>query len=157
MSMRNCSENLITLAKGARILGLPVLWVEQLPDKLGSTIPDLAEVLEGCSRFDKKTFSCMKHKEFAQALKDTRCTNVLVAGIEAHICVYQTVMDLHDKGYDVEVVGDAISSRTEQNMNIALDKMAATGVNLTSVEMVLFELMQRADDPDFREIQKLVK
>ena len=151
------SKNLVAMVKGARELALPVLWVEQIPEKLGSTIPELVAEMKGLQPISKTSFSCYQNKEFVSALRAIRRHQVLVVGIEAHICVYQTARHLHEAGFDVEVVADAVSSRTLQNKEIALDKLTACGVDLTSVEMALFELMETAEAPEFRTVAGLIK
>ncbi|MDX1302077.1 hydrolase [Photobacterium sp.] len=149
--------NLETMVKGANILGLPTLWVEQLPDKLGTTISQITDNIELQKPVVKSTFSAYRNPEFAAALKATDCKNVLVTGIEAHICVYQTAIDLHDAGYHVEVISDAVSSRTPQNKQLALDKMQHAGINLTCTEMALFELQSIAEGERFKQMLKIIK
>ncbi|WP_062269157.1 hydrolase [Endozoicomonas arenosclerae] len=148
---------LVKMVRGARILGLPVFWLEQLPEKLGKTTPRLAEELKGIDPLAKSSFSGCGQSEFVSALKGSGCNQVLLAGIEAHICVYQTALDLTASGYEVEVIVDASSSRSKYDKRLALDKLARKGVELTSVEMALFELMTTAECEEFREIAKLVK
>ncbi|OED47245.1 hydrolase [Endozoicomonas sp. (ex Bugula neritina AB1)] len=150
-------KNLVAMVKGARALKLPILWMEQLPEKLGSTIPEVANELEGLQPMSKSTFSCCMNSGFIEALEMSNRDQILVVGIEAHICVYQTAMDLLSAGVHVEVVTDAVSSRTDVNKQVALDKLATAGAELTSVEMCLFELMQTADHPLFREVSRLIK
>ena len=150
-------KSLIAMTAGARELELPVIWMEQIPDKLGPTIPELAKLLPEQSPIAKSAFSCCGEPEFMKALDESGRKQILVVGIEAHICVYQTAMDLHEAGYDVEVVADAVSSRTKQNKNIALDKLGKAGVGITCTEMALFELMKTADAPQFRSVAKLIK
>ena len=150
-------KNLVTMVKGARALQVPILWMEQLPEKLGPTIPELANELEGLQPMSKATFSCCRHPAFLESLEISNRDQVLLIGIEAHICVYQTAVDLLSAGLHVEVVTDGVSSRTEANKQVALDKLATAGVELTSVEMCLFELMQTAAHPGFRQIAQLIK
>ena len=150
-------KNIISMAKAARTLALPVLWMEQIPDKLGPTAPELADVLEGLQPIAKSSFSCCGHEGFMEALDMTGREQVLLVGIESHICVYQTAVGLLEQDYHVEVVTDAVSSRTEANKQAALDKMAGAGVELTSVEMALFELLKTAEAPQFRNIARLIK
>ncbi|MCB9058465.1 MAG: hydrolase [Calditrichae bacterium] len=150
-------NNVKKTIKGARILGLPIIWLEQNPDGLGPTVPDIAEELNGIEPLAKMTFSCAKHKPFLKKLKDTGCVQVLIVGIETHICVYQTAMELFDLGYEVEIVADAVSSRTLENKNIALQKMRDTGIKLSSVEMCLYELQEVAEGDVFKQILKLIK
>ena len=150
-------ENLQKIIKGIQALEIPILWVEQNPEGLGSTIPEVAELLAGINPISKLSFSCCKNERFIQALKAENCNQILIVGIEAHICVYQTAMDLVKLGYEVEVVTDAVSSRTVENKNVALQKMSSAGVSLTSTEMALFELLEVAEGEQFKEILKIVK
>lgn len=150
-------SHLETMVKGANLLELPTLWVEQLPDKLGATIPQITDHIKRQEPMVKNTFSAYRNPEFAAALKATGCKNVLVVGIEAHICVYQTVMDLHNARYHVEVICDAVSSRNPQHKQLALDKMQQAGVKLSCTEMVLFELQSIAEGERFRQILKIIK
>ncbi|MFK0572948.1 hydrolase [Endozoicomonas sp.] len=150
-------HNIVTMVKGARLLNMPILWLEQLPEKLGNTIPELASELSDFSPVRKSSFSACGVPDFISALEKTGRRQVLLTGIEAHICVYQTAMDLLTGGYDVEVLVDAVSSRTLQSKEVALDKMCALGADLTTVEMALFELIKTAEAPQFREVAKLIK
>lgn len=150
-------HNIVTAVKGAKLLNIPILWLEQIPEKLGETIPELVWELSSIKPVHKSSFSACGEPEFVRALKKTGCRQILLTGIETHICVYQTAMDLLDNGYEVEVLVDAVSSRTIQNKEVALDKMSALGADLTTVEMALFELMECAEAPQFREIARLIK
>ncbi|WP_163372465.1 hydrolase [Endozoicomonas acroporae] len=150
-------DNIVTMVKGARLLNMPILWLEQVPEKLGGTIPELADELSDFSPVRKTSFSACGEPAFMSALEQTGSRQVLLAGIETHICVYQTAMDLLAGGYEVEVLVDAVSSRTLQSKEVALDKMSALGADLTTVEMALFELMKSADAPQFRDVARLIK
>jgi nicotinamidase-related amidase len=149
--------NLQKLIKGAQALELPILWLEQYPKGLGSTIAEIAELLEGQEPLAKTCFSAYGLGEFRQALRQTQRRQIVLAGIETHICVYQTARDLLDDDFYVEIVADAVSSRTPQNNAIGLEKMLHCGAQITSVEMCLFELLQRAGGAQFKEIAALVK
>ena len=150
-------RNLEILIKGVQVLDLPILWLEQYPQGLGPTIPEVAGLLEGGQPLAKVCFSACGLPEFMQVLRTSGRRRVLLAGIEAHICVYQTCDDLLDQGYQVEVVADAVSSRTPENKQIGLNRMAQVGAVLTSVEMALFELLRAAGTSQFKEIARLVK
>ncbi|MFT5088093.1 MAG: nicotinamidase-related amidase [Candidatus Latescibacterota bacterium] len=149
--------NLQKLIKGAQALELPILWLEQYPKGLGPTIAEIAELLEGQEPLAKTCFSAYGLDEFRQALRQTQRRQIVLAGIETHICVYQTARDLLDDDFYVEIVADAVSSRTPQNNAIGLEKMLHCGAQITSVEMCLFELLQRAGGAQFKEIAALVK
>ena len=150
-------ENLQIIIRGIQILKIPILWVEQNPEGLGATIPKIAELLAGLTPIRKTSFSCCKNEHFIQALKATGRSQILMVGIEAHICVYQTAVTLAASGYEVEVVTDAVSSRTKENKKVALKKMGSAGVALTSTEMALFELLAVGEGKQFKEILKIVK
>ncbi|MCM0148851.1 hydrolase [Photobacterium galatheae] len=150
-------HNLSVMTQGATALKLPIIWLEQLPDKLGSTIPQVADHLSGHTPIAKNCFSGCQSAEFMDALQSSGCENVLLVGIEAHICVYQTAMDLLDKGFHVEVITDAVSSRIANNKTVALNRMQQAGVALSCTEMVLFELQQVAEGESFKKILSLIK
>ena len=149
--------NLERLVKGAKVLGLDVLWCEQYRKALGPTIEPLAEILEGDEPVDKFSFSCVGDEAFREKLKAVGHKHMILCGIESHVCVYQTAMDLLDGDYDVTVVADAVSSRTAENKEIAIRRLEAEGANISSVEMLLFELMGDAKHEKFKEISKLVR
>lgn len=138
-------------------LGVPILWLEQYPAGLGPTLPELVALLPAQRPIAKMSFSCCGNSEFMQALKTTGRTKVLLTGIEAHVCVYQTARDLLAAGFEVEVVADCVSSRSAENRQIGLDKMRAAGAGITCVETALFELLRTAEAPKFKEVVKLLK
>lgn len=150
--------NLQRMVQGAKILELPILWAEQNPAGLGPTIPELCALLDGeAQAISKMTFSCAANPEFLAALEATGRKQVLLTGIETHICVYNTAADLLAKGYEVQVVADAVSSRVAGNKAVGVGRMCAEGAVLTSTEMALFEMMKTAEHPRFRDIQAIVK
>jgi nicotinamidase-related amidase len=146
------AHNAAVLVQGARELGLPVVVTEQYPKGLGHTVPELAEHLEGVERHAKSVFSAVRADGFDLEGRD----QALVCGIEAHVCVEQTVQDLLDRGVEVHVAADAVSSRTALNRRLGLEKMERSGAWVTSTEMALFELLGEAGTPEFKAIQKLV-
>jgi nicotinamidase-related amidase len=145
------------LIKGIQALGVPILWVEQNPIGLGPTIPEIADLLPDVTPIGKMSFSSCRNDRFLQALKNLNRKQVLIAGIETHICVYQTASDLVNMGYEVHVVTDAVSSRNAENKAIGLQKMRDCGATWTSVETALFELLQLAEGEAFRDILRIVK
>ncbi len=158
MHERTCLvDALQRLIRGARALGLPVLRLEQYPQGLGSTIPEVAGLLPDVPSIAKLSFSAWGSSEFRQRLEATGRQQVLLAGIEAHVCVYQTALDLLAAGYTVEVVSEAVSSRAAANRVRGLERMREAGARLTGVEMALFELLRTAEAPAFKEIARLVK
>jgi nicotinamidase-related amidase len=149
--------NLQKMVRGAQVLGLPIIVTEQNPEGLGPTIPELAQFLTDTPLISKMSFSCCGNSEFMQAVKALGRQQLLMTGIETHICVYQTTRELLEQGYEVEVVTDAVSSRTLANKAIGLQRMQEAGARMTSSEMALYELLQVAEGPQFKEILKLVK
>jgi nicotinamidase-related amidase len=150
-------KNVGILIQAARILEIPILWCQQVPAALGPTVPEIAELLTGIEPIDKASFSCAGHEPFNVQLQALGRKQVLLCGIETHICVYQTAMDLFERGFDVTVVSDAVSSRTTDNRQVALARLAAENVKVGSTEMVLFELLKTAQHPHFKPIARLVK
>lgn len=150
-------DNVEKLIKGAQILDVPILWLEQYPKGLGPTSEQLKQHFTDQTPIEKITFSACKNEQFQEALNKVDKKSYLVAGIETHICVYQTVCELLSLGKEVEVVVDGVSSRTLQNKEIGIEKMKSLGAKVTSVEMALYELMETAKHPKFKEISNLIK
>ncbi|UCE66825.1 MAG: hydrolase [Candidatus Zixiibacteriota bacterium] len=150
-------QNVARLIRGARALEMPIIWNEQLPDKLGPTIPEIKGLLEGLSPLEKSSFSCCGNPDFMEKLKSAGRKQVLLAGMETHVCVYQTASDLLAEGYEVYLVADAVSSRTLENKLIGIQTIKDLGAKLTSVEMALFELLKVAMGDRFKKIAKIVK
>jgi len=158
-------RNLTKLVQGMKSLQIPVFWLEQTPDKLGRTIPALRSLLEPATPFTKNSFSCGGCTSFTQALAASGRRQVLIAGIETHVCVYQTAVALIRDSYAVEVVADAVSSRRPLDHAIGLEKIRDCGRHsvgsgqghMTTVETALFELMRTAGHERFRDILKIVK
>lgn len=145
------------LIKGGQLLGLPIIWFEQVPDKLGSTLPSLAEVLHPQQPLIKTSFSGLQQDSVVRQIKATGCVDWLVCGIETHICVYQTVLGMLQHSLQPHVVVDAVSSRTLVDKTVGIEKMQSLGATITTVEMALFELMGDSQAEEFRDLSKLVK
>ncbi len=147
---------LSVLLRAFAALGLPVIATEQYPKGLGPTIADLAPLLPG-PPLVKETFSCAGCAPFAAALEHAGARRVLLTGIEAHVCVTQTALDLLAAGYPVHVPHDATNSRRTADRERALDRLAAAGAVVTSTESALFELLERCGTADFKAVAALVK
>ena len=150
-------RNIQILIKAAKILNIPILWCQQCPDALGPTIPEIAQLLEDNEPINKAAFSCCKDMHFNAKLKDLARKQVLLCGIETHVCIYQTAVDLLRQDFHVEVIADAVSSRALENKQIAINRLVAEGAKISCTEMVLFELLKTAEHPEFRQITKLIK
>lgn len=150
-------DNNVRLIRGFKAMNLPILYTEQIPEKLGRTIDPLLRELDDASPLAKETFSCWSDAGFADRLESLTRRHVVLTGIECHICVYQTALDLMQNGYRVHLVADAVSSRTPENLAIGIDAIKSSGAQITSTEMVLFELLRTAADPRAKEIFQIVK
>ncbi len=153
----NLFANSIKLIQGFRALNLPIMVTEQMPEKLGPTIPQLLHQLSGVKPIAKETFSCWADASFHDHLESLTRRHVVLTGIECHVCVYQTALDLMSNGYTVHLVTDAVSSRTPENREVGVQAIKSAGAQMTSTEMVLFELLRTAADPKAKDIFKIVK
>ena len=151
------ATNTVNLVKGARLLDIPVIVTEQNPAGLGPTLPEISSLLPDIIPITKFDFSCCKEDSFLQKLDELKRNQIVLCGIETHICVYQTALDLADMGYEVQVATDCVSSRTTANRDTALSRMELEGIMPTSIEMVFFELLGTAKHDKFKEISALIK
>ncbi len=149
--------NALRLIRACQALEIPALATLQVPDKLGPAVPEVEEALAGESFIPKAAFSAMREPAFLVALQNTGRKQVLLTGIEAHVCVLQTGLDLLDAGFEVHVPSDGVFSRTPENHDLALQRLHNAGATVSSVEIALFELIRTSKHPAFRTISKLVK
>ena len=147
------------LIDGAKLFDVPVLVTEQYPQGLGPTVPELIAVLpESVPVFEKKTYSACLVPEFVDALRNNKnIRKVLLTGIESHVCVLQTALDLLSLGYEVHLVADAVSSRFASDYDIALRRLESSGVMLTTTESALFQWCRTAAAPQFKDLSRLVR
>ena len=153
-------RNVDRLIRGCHLLGVPFALTEQYPKGLGHTTPELQQSITetyAVKPVEKICFSSHGCAEFAEQLQRAGRKQILLAGIEAHVCIWQTALDLLDAGYEVQIVADAVSSRSAENREIALRRLEQEGAKLTSTEMALFEMTVQAGTAEFKEISKLVK
>ena len=151
------TRNITILAEAAKILKIPVILTEQYPQGLGKTIAEIAACLGEHKYFEKTAFSCCQANGFVDALEQIGRKQIIMCGIEAHVCVNQTAHELMDKGYSVHVVKDAVASRSERNKEIGWEKMISSGAVPSSVEMALFEMLAESGTEPFKAVQRLVK
>ncbi len=149
----NCEK----LIKGAQALNLPIILLEQNPEKLGSTVNELNFLLDGVDPITKSTFNGCECSEFLDSVKATNVDTWLVCGIEAHICVYQTAKGLLELGYKVELVSDCVSSRTSLNKQLGITRLHNSGIEITGLEMCLYELVKDCQSSEFKTILDLVR
>jgi nicotinamidase-related amidase len=151
-------RNVRILLDAGRLTGMPATFSEQYPRGLGPTVAELSRDIADADRPIAKTeFSCARSAEFSARLDAAGRDQVIVCGIEAHVCVLQTAMDLRERGREVFVVADAVDSRAEHSRETALRRMAAAGVFVVTTEMVVFEQLGSADNPAFREASRLIR
>lgn len=145
------------LLDAAALLDVPHTVSEQYPRGLGPTVAAVLEKADPARVFDKVHFSCQADDRLAAALAGAGRPEAILCGMEAHVCVLQTALEMAEAGYRVHVVADAVASRTAQNRDLAVERMRAAGVGIVSTEMVLFEWLRTAGHPDFRAVSALIR
>lgn len=151
------ARNTEVLIAGLKVLGVPVLVTQQYTRGLGPTIPGLLDLIRDFPVIEKTAFSCCDEPEFIMALAETHKHYILIAGIESHVCVLQTVIDLLERGYQPVLVEDCVSSRKAYDKSISVRRMRKEGALVTSFESILFELCRFSGTDEFKSISKLVK
>jgi nicotinamidase-related amidase len=149
--------NVKILVSAAGRLGVPVLVTEQYPRGLGRTLPEVRALLGDAPPFEKTAFSCVKAGGFVDRLRGLGAEHVILTGIEAHVCVLLTALDLLTAGLQVSVVADAVCSRRPANLEIGLEQARQAGAVVTATETVVFQLLGSADSDAFRELSKLLR
>lgn len=152
-------SNTQKLIKVANLLKIPVLVTEQYPKGLGETVAEVKNNLKKYELIEKVAFDCFNVKGFIELLnkKFTPVKNLIICGIESHVCVFQTVLSALEKGFNVYLIGDAISSRKKTDYEIAIKRMLHEGVKLVSAEMIIFQMIKDSKDDRFKGISGIVK
>jgi nicotinamidase-related amidase len=154
----NIAVRISTAVRGFQLLNVPVIVTEQYPKGLGPTVEEIVLSLpDNFERIEKKAFSACGDRSFKKSLEDLEVSQVVICGVETHVCVNQTAHDLLADDYDVHVLTDCVASRFDHDREAGLSKMYGSGVNPCSVEMALFELMRDSGHEKFKEIQALIK
>ncbi len=151
------SGNLGRLIHLARVFDLPLVLTEQNPQGLGRTLPEIRKLLADYAPIEKLDFDCLQVAEFKQRLSDGALENIILAGVETHVCILQTCVPLLQHGYTVHVPQDAVDSRTQENWQVGLGLMGAAGAHITSTETLIFQLLQKAGTDRFKDLLKVVK
>lgn len=149
-------ENLIKLVKGIKVLDLPIFVTEQYPKGLGETTPELKKELEN-KPIQKMSFSCFGAENLFQELINKNISQVILCGIESHVCVQQTALDLVENGFQVNLAADAVTSRKIFDYETAIERMRSRGIEVSSTESILFELLNVCGTDEFKAISKIVK
>ena len=150
-------QNTKRLVEGLKTLGIPVIFTQQYTKGLGETIGELRSMQPNFAAIEKTDFSCMGADEYVTFLRSNPYQNILVCGIEAHVCVLQTVVDLKEAGFNPIVITDCIASRSENNKLGAIERFRFENIMTANCESILFELTRSAKAPEFKAISKLVK
>lgn len=150
-------EKTVMLLEGAKILGLPIVTLRQYPKGLGDLVPEIKTAVEGNEPIDKLSFSACGEPAVMARLSGFNLKNIIVCGVEAHVCVLQTVVDLIASGFHPVLVCDCIGSRCQSDKEVAVSRMIHDGATITTAEATLFELLEKAGTPEFKAISKLVK
>ena len=150
-------DNTMKLIKGFKIIGLPIYYTEQYPKGLGPTVSSITEELGDLKPFDKMSFSCSGAGDLFEEFKKKNLSQIVICGIESHVCVQQTVLDLIENRIQVNLAADAVSSRKEIDYNTSLERMRQHGAEVTTTESILFELLNICGTPQFKDISKIVK
>jgi len=145
------------LIECCKTLDIPIMVTEQYPEGIGPTIPPVAQALGNCPKISKRTFSCCREPKFMEALKVFDRKQVVLAGIETHVCIFQTAADLIHEGYAVQVISDAVGSRTPANKAIGMERMKTLGADLSSLESAVFELLETSACPEFKQVLRYLK
>ena len=155
--IKDVLRNIRLLIEVAKAFELPILYTEQYPKGLKRTVEPIREILGSFEAVEKVTFSCLRDEAFMRKLSDHRLNQAVVMGMETHVCVFQTVLDLLSRGYGVHVPRDAVCSRVKQNWMTGLSLMERAGALITSAETIAFQLLERAGTETFRALAPLLK
>lgn len=150
-------ENNLKLIKGMKTLGVPIYYTEQYPKGLGTTTQTLLDELENVNAVQKMSFSCAGAGDLFDELHKKNIETVIVTGVESHVCVLQTTLDLLANGFKVHLAYDAVSSRRKSDYEIALERMRANGAEITTTESILFEILNVCGTDEFKTVSKIVK
>jgi len=150
-------ENTKKLVRSFGVLGIPVVVSEQYTKGLGKTVKEIKVDLKKSEIVEKISFDCFNDGGFLELIKKSGKKNMIICGIEAHVCVFQTVLSALSKGFTVHLIVDAVSSRKEKDYDIAIRRMENEGAKLASTEMIIFQMMKDSKDKNFKEISNIIK
>ena len=151
------TENILRLLHLSNLYNLPLVLTEQYPKWLGSTLPELKEVLTFYDPIEKLHFNCCDVDTFNTRLEAEDLTNIIIMGVETHICIFMTCISLLEKGYKIHVPQDAVDSRTDENWRVGLELMREAGALITSTETIIYQILNKAGTNEFKEMLKRIK
>lgn len=149
-------RNIIKLIEASKILNIPILVTEQYPEGLGTTTIVIKNRIPNFKPIQKTQFSCFKAKKFLEKIEELKASKLILTGVETHICILQTALDA-PKEFEVYVVADAVSSSRHLDHEIALRRLINNGITITTTESLIFQLLERADTPQFKKILPIIK
>ena len=150
-------ENINKLLLLSKLYELPFILTEQYPKWLGSTLPEIKESLPSCEPVSKLHFNCCDVEAFNERLNSVNIKTIILAGVESHICIFQTCVSLLDKGYQVHIPQDAVGSRTDENWHVGLELSKKAGAIITSTESVIYQILKKAGTKEFKQMLKVMK
>jgi nicotinamidase-related amidase len=150
-------DNSKKLIKAANLLDIPIIVTEQYPKGLGKTVRELEEELAKHEKIEKISFDCFRNKKFQETIGKKEVKNLVICGIESHVCVYQTCLSALENNFNVYLIADAVSSRKKSDYDIALRSIEKQGANLSTTEMIIFQMITDAKDQNFKALSNIVK
>ena len=150
-------DNIIKLLELAKLFNLPIVTTEQYPKWLGATLPEVVESMPAYEPIAKLHFDCCNVDAFSENLSGKGLKNIIITGVETHICIFQTCVSLLGRGYNVQVPQDAVTSRTEENWRVGLGLMEEAGATITSTETIIYQVLKKAGTKEFKHMLKFVK
>lgn len=150
-------ENIKKLVKFCQIMSIPIVLTEQYPKGLGQTVPEIRGTLDKYEPISKTAFSCFGSDEFNKRIGLLSVSTLIITGIETHVCVSQTALDGQEEKFDVVVISDAVSSRTEENWKVGLEKLRTSDITISSTEMIMYEILEKAGTPEFKKVASLLR
>ncbi len=151
------TENILRLLHLSKLYNLPVVLTEQYPKWLGSTLSEIKEALPSYDPIKKLHFNCCDVDTFNTRLESEDLTNIILMGVETHICIFMTCISLLEKGYKIHVPQDAVDSRTDENWRVGLELMREAGALITSTETIIYQILNKAGTKEFKEMLKRIK
>jgi nicotinamidase-related amidase len=150
-------DNILKLIHLSQLFSIPVITTEQYPKMLGTTLPEIKNRLKNFQPIKKMDFDCCSVETFKNSLESFNLKNIILSGVETHICILQTCLTLLERGYSVYVPQDAVDSRTEENWRVGLELMDRAGAVITSTETIIFQLLKRAGTKEFKDMLRMIK
>ena len=151
------TDNIVKLMQLSKLYTHPIILTEQYPKWLGPTLPEITTFIPKYKPITKMHFDCCDEDAFIERLDSESLKNIVITGVEAHICIFQTCVSILERGYTVHVPQDAVDSRTSENLHVGLELMSKAGAFITSTETVIYQILKKAGTDEFKKMLKLMK